>query len=88
MDLEQQANQAISRKQQAEWLITHPLFNEAFKKLEEMYFDKWLNGEGLTREEREEIWRQLKAMQHHQQLLKNLIISGELASQTLTSMRL
>jgi len=73
----------IYRKQQAEALVNSPLFQEAFKHLDNLYYDNWLNNSELTREEREEIWRQLKAMQHLKQFFQTVLEQGTQAMQTL-----
>jgi hypothetical protein len=82
-NLTQEAQAAISRQQQAEWILDHPLFKEALQELEQRYFEKWINQPDLTKEEREEIWRMVKAMQHLKGLMKEYIAKGQQAYQTL-----
>jgi hypothetical protein len=71
--------QELTRSQQAQDLIDHPLMKEAFETIRQTYLKEWENSPARDSEAREKIWTYLKQLEAVKGHLLQTIETGKMA---------
>lgn len=74
----------IRRAEQAQMILTHPLFTEAFEKLDRELRDAWLKSPSRDVDGRESLWLSVKLLSQVRTHLESLVNTGKMADITLS----
>ncbi len=69
----------LERAEQAQSIIEHPLFTEAFEELQHAYIDAWRTSRHSATEERERLYVALNLLEAVRVHLESVIAGGALA---------
>jgi hypothetical protein len=73
----------ITRAQEAERLLAHPLMKEAFETIQKEVIERWQNSPAADANGREKLWLTFKLLQRLKTHLESVMASGKLAEATL-----
>ena len=83
-DKEKRATEEVSRGRLAEQVISNPIFREAFVIIRADLMLKFEQSTFKQADERDEIWRRLNNLNKLEQLIKEVMLTGEMGKKTLS----
>lgn len=72
-------DEEISRAEQAAMILNHPIYVEAFEKLEKEVLDAWISSPSRDAEGRESLWLSLKLLRQTRAHMESLVTTGRMA---------